>query len=129
MTTFQGLGAGYHRDLQQDKQIIFASVDGTIDCLRMIAIALSHFEPKPEACMKALRDGDSVATDLCEGLVALGTPFRDAYGKVGKLVADQRAKGQRLADLTQAELEAAGFPGSLFDRLDPAVAAERRSKS
>jgi argininosuccinate lyase len=128
MTTFQGLGSGYHRDLQQDKQVIFATVDGTIDCLRMIAIALHHFEPKPEACMQALRDGDAVATDLCEGLVALGVPFRDAYGKVGKLVADQRAKGQRLADLSVDELEAAGFDRSLIARLDPADAARRRAK-
>lgn len=127
MVTFQGLGAGYHRDLQQDKQVLFAAVDGVLDCLRMIEISLSNFELLPEPCLQALVRGDSVATDLCEGLVAGGMAFRDAYGKVGALVAAQRAAGKRLADLTADDLVAADMDPALLERLDPVAAAKRRA--
>jgi argininosuccinate lyase len=53
-------------------------------------------------------------------------PFRDAYAKVGALVAQQRAAGRRLADLGPDDLEAAGIPGDLVVRLDPTSAAQRR---
>lgn len=127
MVTFQGLGAGYHRDLQQDKQVLFAAVDGVIDTLRMIEISLSNFEVLAEPSMRALIAGDAVATDLCEGLVAGGMAFRDAYGRVGALVAAQRDAGKRLADLTAADLEAAGLDPTLTERLDPELAAKRRA--
>lgn len=127
MVTFQGLGAGYHRDLQQDKQVIFAAVDGVIDCLRMIEISLGQLELNAEPCLQALVRGDSVATDLCEGLVAGGLPFRDAYGKVGALVVAQREQGKRLADLDRDALQAAGLDPDLVERLDPTTAARRRA--
>lgn len=127
MVTFQGLGAGYHRDLQQDKQVIFAAVDGVINCLRMIEISLSNFELLAGPCLESLVRGDAVATDLCEGLVAGGMAFRDAYGKVGALVVAQRDAGKRLAELTAGDLEAAGLDPALLERLDPTVAAKRRA--
>lgn len=128
MVTFQGLGSGYHRDLQQDKQVVFAIVDGTIASLRMIAIALPHVAPVPDACHEALVRGDAVATDLCEGLVASGVPFREAYARVGALVVRARSEGRRLAELDAAALERAGFPATLIDRLDPEASARRRAR-
>jgi len=128
ITTFQGLGTGYHRDLQQDKQVLFASVDGTLACLKMIALGLEHLELLPEPCMTQLRQGDAVATDLTEALVERGTAFRDAYRTVGSLVAKQREAGKRLVDLTAADLEAVGLSPELLGVLDPAVSAKRRAK-
>lgn len=127
LATFQGLGSGYHRDLQQDKQVLFAAVDGTVNCLKMIALGLTHFELKADRCLRALADGDAVATDLTEELVARGTAFRDAYRQIGALVAGQRAVGKRLVDLTEGDLEAAGLSTELLDYLDPAKSAERRA--
>jgi argininosuccinate lyase len=127
MVTFQALGSGYLRDLQQDKQVLFASVDGVCDCLRMITIALDHVELVPEACRTALERGDAIATDLCEALVARGMAFRDAYAAVGKLVVAQRARGKRLADLDAATLEAAGLPPELAAGLDVDQSARRRA--
>ena len=127
MSTFQGLGIGYHRDLQQDKQVLFASVDGTIDCLKMIALGLDHLELVPERCVTALERGDAIATDLTEHLVSLGTPFRVAYRQIGALVASQRAAGKRLYELTQAELDAAELPASLLDQLDVRASAIKRA--
>ena len=127
LTTFQGLGTGYHRDLQQDKQVIFASVDGTVNCLKMIALGLGHLELVEDRCVQALERGDAIATDLTEHLVSLGTPFRVAYRQIGALVAKQRAAGKRLVDLTAAELDSAELPASLLEQLDVRASARKRA--
>jgi argininosuccinate lyase len=95
----------------------------------MVGLGLAHLDMIPEACMRALRDGDAVATDLAEALVARGIPFRDAYSQVGALVASQRAKGLRLADLRAIDLDAAGLPRELLALLDPAASARKRAET
>lgn len=127
MTTFQGLGSGYHRDFQQDKQLVFASVDGTVACLEMITLGLDHLTPNAARCLEVLAEGDAIATDLTEHLVSLGTPFRVAYRQIGALVAAQREQGRRLVDLRGEELDAAKLPRSLLDQLDLEACARRRS--
>jgi argininosuccinate lyase len=127
MATFQGLGTGYHRDLQQDKQIIFASVDGTIACLKMVALGLDHLDLLGDRCVEALERGDAIATDLTEHLVRLGVPFRSAYRQIGALVAAQRSKGMRLVDLTATDLEAVELPLSLLGQLDVRASASKRA--
>ena len=128
MSTFQGLGTGYHRDLQQDKQVLFASVDGTVDCLEMIALGLDHVELVEQRCVEALERGDAIATDLTEHLVSLGTPFRVAYRQIGALVAKQRAQGKRLVELSAEDLAAAELPASLLEQLDVRASAIKRAK-
>ncbi len=127
MSTFQGLGIGYHRDLQHDKQTLFSSFDATISCLNMVALGVSHLHLVPSRCLTALRDGDAIATDLTEVLVSQGTAFRDAYQKIGALVAAQRARGKRLVDLTAEDLQSADLPTSLLAHLDPAASARNRA--
>jgi argininosuccinate lyase len=127
MTTFHGLGTGYHRDFQQDKQLLFANVDGTLACIDMITLALGHFVLVPERCIDVLRSGDAIATDLTERLVALGVPFRVAYRKIGALVAAQRSVGKRLVDLTREDLQATELPLELLEALDVAESARRRA--
>ncbi len=127
MGTFQGLGSGYHRDLQQDKEIVFRGVDGTLDVLRMMTIALQHFEPVEDACLAALAKGDAIATDLCEALVAAGRPFREAYGEVGALVVRQREAGKRLVDLTAEDLSKIGLSGEVLAQLNLKESARRRA--
>ena len=70
---------------------------------------------------------NAIATDLCEALVARGTPFRDAYVAVGRLVASQRAAGKRLSVLTAADLQAVGLDPAVLDALDLASSAEKRA--
>jgi argininosuccinate lyase len=127
MATFQGLGTGYHRDLQQDKQVIFTTVDGTIACLKMITLGLEHLSLVEDRCVEALERGDAIATDLTEHLVSLGVPFRSAYRQIGALVAAQRGKGARLIDLRPADLEAARLLLSLLERLDVRASAKSRA--
>jgi argininosuccinate lyase len=127
LTTFQGLGSGYHRDLQQDKAIVFRAVDGTADALAMTALGLRNLALVPDRCVQALRDGDAIATDLTEALVGGGTPFRAAYRAVGQLVATLRGQGRRLVDLDAALLAEQGLPVTLLDLLDVQASARRRA--
>ncbi|MCA9655261.1 MAG: argininosuccinate lyase [Myxococcales bacterium] len=127
LSTFHGLGSGYFRDLQQDKEIVFRAVDGTLDVLRMTALGLRHFEPVEDACLSALIKGDAIATDLCEALVAAGQPFREAYGVVGRLVVQQREAGRRLADLGSEELVALGLDDAAIAELELRRSARRRA--
>lgn len=123
----QGLGSGYHRDLQHDKATIFSAVDGVLGCLDMIALGLRHIGLDAKACHEALADGDAIATDLCEALVAGGMPFRDAYRAIGGLVTAMRGRGKRLVDLDTSDLAAAHLDAGLLERLDPIASARRRS--
>lgn len=127
MGALHALGGGYLRDLQHDKQLVFASVDGIADMLQMIAIALDHLEPVPERADAALRSGDAIATDLCEVLVTRGIAFRDAYGIVGRLVAHKRAAGERLFDLTAEDLATESVPADVLTILDLRESARRRA--
>jgi len=99
-----------------------------LGCLAMVALGLGHGTHVENACRDALVDGDAVATDLCEALVAGGMPFRDAYRKVGALVDAQRSAGRRLADLQAEDLARVGLSEDLLARLDPIAAAHRRSR-
>lgn len=127
LTMFHGLGSGYHRDLQQDKQVLFAAVDGVISCLEMIALGLREMSLEPAACIEALRRGDAIATDLAEALVTSGMAFRDAYQCVGRLVVRQRNAGKRLVDLDQSDLRAEDLPQMLLEHLDVKRSAETRA--
>lgn len=128
MGLLHGIGSGYHRDLQHDKPLVFAAVDGVRGCLDMVALGLGHIELDAERCRTALVEGDAIATDLCEALVASGMPFREAYRRIGALVGAQRQAGRRLAQLDAATLEAQGLPQLLLQHLDPLASARRRSR-
>ena len=124
MGLFHGLGSGYHRDLQLDKTVVFRAFDQTMECLRMIDLGVRHLQCNQEVCSQTLSRNDAIATDLCETLVRLGMPFRQAYGKIGRLVAQQRSCGKRLMDLQVSDLETVGLPLELLERLDVKRSAE-----
>jgi argininosuccinate lyase len=93
----------------------------------MISLGLAHLELLGDRCRVALERGDAIATDLTEHLVAQGTAFRVAYRQIGALVANQRAAGKRLVELTVADLDQAQLPHSLLEQLDVEASARKRA--
>src|SRR5262245_47044828 len=86
LTTMKGLPLAYNRDLQEDKEGLFDSVDQVNLAVTALAgmIASATFVPSR---MQAAADADvTSATDLAEYLVRGGTPFREAHAIVGQLV-------------------------------------------
>jgi argininosuccinate lyase len=120
----QGLPAGYHRDLQEDKEPVFDAADTLALVLPALtgALATARFDP---AVMRAACDDEGLyTTDLAEALVRAGVPFREAHARTGQLIRTTAAAGRNLRDLTPAEWEAFGVRdgAALFDP-DAAIAA------
>lgn len=83
----KGLPTSYHRDLQQDKEHLFAVSDTVSASLELLPVLLSGFQVRSQRVEKALQEGFLMATDLAEYLVRRGVPFREAHRQVGSLVA------------------------------------------
>lgn len=85
LTTLKGLPMTYNKDMQEDKEPFFDSLD-TLDLgLRVATAAVDTLAAQP-ARMRAALDDAMLATDLADELVRLGVPFREAHAKVGRLV-------------------------------------------
>jgi argininosuccinate lyase len=87
LTTLKGLPASYNRDLQEDKEAIFDSVDTVRNALEVWSAMLPEIRINRSQMEAAARDPSLLATDLAEYLVKKGIPFRDAHELVGRLVA------------------------------------------
>ena len=128
LTTLKGLPAGYSKDLQEDKSFLFDAVDTMLLTLPAVRGAVATMEPVPER-MSAVLHQAMLATDLADGLVGKGVPFREAHGLVGRLV--QEAERRR-ADLATVPPDAArgihpALPGLLASLGSFADSVERRA--
>ena len=112
LTTLKGLPSSYNRDLQEDKEALFDSVDTVSGALELFSAMLPELKISRERMEAAANDPHLLATDLAEHLVKKGMAFRQAHEIVGKLVADAIAKETKLSELPLAELKK-GSP--LFD--------------
>jgi argininosuccinate lyase len=104
LTTLKGIPAGYNKDLQEDKALLFDAFDTLAVVLPAVLGAVASLTVDRER-MSAALDPSLRATDLADLLVEAGVPFRESHGLVGRLV---------------REAERAGVP---LDRVPAAVAA------
>lgn len=86
LTVGKGLASGYQRDLQEDKEPCFDSVDTLLLALPVAAGAVATLRLEEERMAAAL-SWDLLATDLAEYLVGRGLPFRDAHRVAGEVFA------------------------------------------
>ncbi len=124
LTTLKGLPLAYNRDLQEDKEPFFDSLDQVNRGLEAMAdmVLAAVFNV---AAMRAAADAPAaVATDIAEWLVARGMPFRQAHAKVGELVSRSLASGTPLVDLVRADAALGPDAATLFA---PGVAVQRRA--
>src|SRR3990170_1648539 len=87
LTLMKGLPMTYNRDLQEDKEPLFDTVDRVKSCLKILNAMIVRLTFNREKMLNDAAGGFSTATDLAEYLVKKGVPFRSAHGAVGKLVA------------------------------------------
>jgi argininosuccinate lyase len=87
LTLLKGLPMTYNRDLQEDKEALFDTVDTIRATVRISAAMLQNTQVNREVCLAAGRDPALLATDLADYLVRKGVPFRQAHHAVGALVA------------------------------------------
>ena len=103
LTLLKGLPMTYNRDLQEDKEALFDAVDTTKASLRIFTMMIGHIAFKRERMECGAEGGFSTATDIAEYLVRMGTPFREAHGIVGRIVAYCIKNKKVLTELTMKE--------------------------
>ena len=109
-TVLKGLPLAYDRDLQEDKQALFATVDNTFDCLEAAALLVENLEFNRDRLAAAGGDVGLVATDAAEKLVREGTAFRKAHDLVGRQVRDGKFAAPWDAKVSLAKRDLPGGP-------------------
>jgi argininosuccinate lyase len=104
-TLLKGLPMTYNRDLQEDKEPLFDTVDTVRSTLRLSAAMLQNTRVNREVCRAAAQDPTLLATDLADYLVLKGVPFRQAHHAVGSVVALAESLGKKLNHLAVSELQ------------------------
>jgi argininosuccinate lyase len=107
-----GLPLTYNKDLQEDKEPLFDSIDTLELCLSVAVSMLRGIEFRRERMAEAASDQFIAATDVADLLVRRGVPFREAHGIVGGVVRAAVEQGKQLSELTGDEL------GELAPQLD-----------
>ncbi|MBT8337588.1 MAG: argininosuccinate lyase [Gemmatimonadetes bacterium] len=128
LTLLKGLPTGYNRDLQEDKSIIF----DTVDTLRLVlpaaagAVATARFRPDR---IRSRLDTQLLATDLADYLVRRGVPFRISHEAIGRLVRLSEERGCSLADLSLDDYRSvdATFEADVHDVFDWERSVDSRS--
>ena len=87
LTILKGLPLAYNKDLQEDKETVFDSVDTVNKCLNIFASMLKDITVNKESMLNASKTGFINATDLADYLVKKGIPFRTAYKLCGNIIA------------------------------------------
>jgi len=105
LTALKGLPAGYNKDLQEDKEALFDSVDTLSLILPVLSAVVRSLRLNADKMRAALSD-DMLATDLADYLVRQGVPFREAHHIVGRAVALASQRGIGLPALPLSELQA-----------------------
>jgi argininosuccinate lyase len=86
LTTLKGLPSSYQRDLQEDKEALFAAHDQIAEMLAVSAGALASTKFNAERLRAAASNPALLATEAADYLVRKGIPFRQAHGIVGKVL-------------------------------------------
>jgi argininosuccinate lyase len=100
LTTLKGLPMTYNRDLQEDKEAVFDSIDQVKMALEVYAGMIPELEIDVARARAAAEDPALLATDLADYLVLHGLPFRQAHEVIGKLVAYALDQQRTFRELT-----------------------------
>ena len=128
LVTVKGLPSTYDKDLQEDKEPLFDTLDTLGMILPIVAGVIETLEVRAERMRAALVEG-LLATDLADYLVKRGVPFREAHGLVGRAVLLCEERGIPLSQLPLEDYQALSpaFGADLYAALDFEAAVEARS--
>ena len=105
LTVMKGLPLAYNKDMQEDKEALFDTVDTTRACLEVTATVLRNIRVNEEKARAAVTRGFLNATELADYLVRKGLPFREAHETVGRIVTHAINHGFELEGLSLDELK------------------------
>lgn len=128
LTVIKGLPLAYNKDMQEDKELLFDSIDTALVCIKVFASMLATITVRKDSMAAAAQKGFINATDCADYLVKKGLPFRTAYKITGELIAYCIAKHKTLAELTMQEYGAFSefFGADVYAALDLAACVSNR---
>jgi argininosuccinate lyase len=106
LATMKGLPLAYNKDMQEDKEAIFDTVDTVKASLEVTATVLGNMRVREEAARLAASRGYMNATELADYLARKGLPFREAHDAVGRLVLSAIERSVELDSLPLEEMRA-----------------------
>jgi argininosuccinate lyase len=99
LTVCKGLPSSYQRDLQEDKEPLFAAHDQALAVTQIAAATLGATKINEARWREAAQDPALVATELADYLVACGVPFREAHEVVGKVLRAAEQEGKSIREM------------------------------
>jgi len=103
LVTMKALPLSYNRDMQEDKEGLFDTVDTLLSTLEVFTGMISTLRVKAENIEQAVKRGYILATDLADYLVGKGEPFRTAHALVARLVSYAMDNGKSFSELSLTE--------------------------
>ena len=131
LTMLKGLPLAYNKDMQEDKEAIFDSIETVKACLGIFAPMIATMKVNADIMYAAAGKGFINATDLADYLTKKGLPFRTAYKTVGEIVAYCIEKGYVLDNMPLAEYQKFNemFEDDLFDEISLEACVQKRISS
>ncbi len=105
LSMMKGLPLAYNKDMQEDKEAVFDTVDTISVCLQVTKIVLENVRLNREKMRQAATKGYLNATELADYLVQRNIPFRTAHDTVGKIVLYAIEQGKELSELDLEEMQ------------------------
>ncbi|MGL6017009.1 MAG: argininosuccinate lyase [Selenomonadaceae bacterium] len=129
LTTAKGLPLAYNKDLQEDKEGLFDTIDTVKFSLAVYAQMMRGMKVNKDNMRKAVSEDFSNATDLADYLVKRGLPFRQAHEVAGKAVHFCIEQKKWLQDLTTAEFKALSplFEEDIREAIQPETCVKNRN--
>ena len=128
LTTLKGLPMTYNRDLQEDKEPLFDSIDTISLALEVFTEMVRDMKVKADQTGTAASDPFLLATDLADYLVLKGVPFRNAHEIIGKLTAHSLKSGVAFQDIPLRHYQklSSAFSADVHDVLNVDTALKAR---
>ena len=128
LTMLKGLPLAYNKDMQEDKEAIFDSVETVKKCLEIFIPMIETMKPIPENMYNAAKRGFINATDLADYLTKRGVPFRTAYKIVGSIVGKCVKENTTLDEVPLSEYKTYSdiFDEDLYDEISLETCIKKR---
>ena len=120
LTVMKGLPLAYNKDMQEDKEVFFDSVNTISMSLQIMERMIATLKIKKDNMKKAVKGGVLNATEVADYLVRKDIPFRDAHEIVGQIVIYCEDNNKAIEDLSLEELKSfsATFEEDIYEFID-----------
>lgn len=120
LTVMKGLPLAYNKDMQEDKEGFFDSVNTLSMCLQIMEQMIATLKIREDNMKKAVKGGFLNATEVADYLVNKNVAFRDAHGIVGQIVIYCEDNEKAIEDLSLEELKRFSevFDEDIYDFID-----------